>query len=51
MNFEPVKRLEKRSDVAEIGRFRNCSSGRVENELTTIKLRLGKVEKKLVAVI
>ena len=46
-----MKRLEKRSDVAEIGRFRNCSSGRVENELTAIKLRLGKVEKKLVVVI
>ena len=46
-----MKRLEKRSDVAEIGRFRKFSSRRVENELKTIKLRLGKVEKKRVAVI
>ena len=51
LNFELMKRLEKRSDVAEIGRYRNFSSGRVENELKTIKLRLGKVEKKRVAVI
>jgi len=28
-----MKRLEKRSDVGEFGRFANCSSGRVENEL------------------
>jgi hypothetical protein len=46
-----MERLEKRSDVAEFRRFGNCSSGRVENELKTIKLRLGKVEKKRVAVI
>ena len=52
LNFELMKRLEKfSSDVAKIGRFRNCSSGRVENELKTIKLRLEKVEKKRVAVI
>ena len=36
MNFELTKRLEKRSDVAEIGKFRNCSSGRVKNELKTV---------------
>jgi len=46
-----MERLEKRSDVAEYGRFRNCSSLRVENELKTIKLRLGKVQKKRVSVI
>jgi hypothetical protein len=46
LNFEPMKRLEKRSDVAEFWRFRNCTSGRVKNVLETIKLRLGKVEKK-----
>ena len=40
LNFELIKRLEKRSVVAEIGIFRNCSSGRVENELKTITLRL-----------
>jgi len=33
LNFEPTESLSKRSDVAEIGRFRDCSSGRVENEL------------------
>jgi len=37
--------------VAEFGRFRDCSSGRVENELKTIWLKLGKVQKKRVAVI
>ena len=33
LNFEPVKRLEKRSDATEFRRFRYCSSGRVENKL------------------
>jgi len=30
--------------VTEFGRFRDCSSGRVENELKTIYFRLGKVQ-------
>jgi len=41
-----MERLEKRSDVAEFVRFRDCSSGKVENELKTIRLRHRKVQKK-----
>jgi len=51
LNSEPTEKLEKRSDVAELGKFRGCSSGRVWNELKTIKLRLGKVQKRRVAII
>jgi len=35
LKFLPMERLEKRNDVAEFRRFRDCSSGRVENELKT----------------
>jgi len=33
LDFEPMERLEKKSDVVEFGRFGDCSSGRVKNEL------------------
>jgi len=40
-----MERLQKRSEVAEFEKFRDYSIRRVENELKTIKLRLGKVQK------
>ena len=39
LNCKSMKRHEKRSDVADTGRYGNYSSGRVENELMTVKLR------------
>ena len=51
MNFKPKKRLEKRSGVADLRRFRNCVRLRVENEPKTIKLRLRNVQEKLAVVI
>jgi hypothetical protein len=46
-----MERLEKRSDVAEFRRFRDCSICRGENELNMINWRLRTVQKKRVAVI
>jgi len=46
-----VSSVDKPLYVAEFWKFRDCSCGRVENELQTIQLILGKVEKKQVALI
>ena len=37
--------------MGEIMSFRNCASGRVENELKTVKLRARKVKKEGVAIV
>ena len=46
INFKPVERYENRRDMAESRGSRNSTSSRVENELKTIKLTTGKIEKK-----
>jgi len=50
LNFEPMEKIWKRSDVEELERFWDCPSRRFHNLLKTIELRLGKVQKKRTAI-
>jgi len=50
-NLDPLKRFEDRRHGKVLGRFRNSSSCKNENEMKTTKLTLRKVQKEIVAVV